>query len=359
MRLLERTLERIRPVDGALATRVQSRLDLLTKPRGSLGRLEELALRCALITGRERPRLTNKVLFVFCADHGVSAEGVSAYPREVTAQMVHNFLRGGAAISVLARHCGVAVKIVDVGVDHDFDPRLPGLIRRKIGYGTANFTRGAAMAREEAVRAVEVGIALTEAAFHDGAQLVGVGEMGIGNSTAAAAVLTACSGIPPEELTGTGTGVSEAVRRRKIAMIRRGLSRNRPDPADPIGVLAHVGGFEIASIAGVCVAGAARNVPVVVDGFIAAAAAWVACALHPAVKERLIFAHLSAEQGHRRVLEALQVKPLFDLGMRLGEGTGAALGMNLVEAAARLLGEMATFDEAGVAENVRRETGEE
>jgi nicotinate-nucleotide--dimethylbenzimidazole phosphoribosyltransferase len=262
--------------------------------------------------------------------------------------MVYNFLRGGAAITVLARQLGIEVRVVDLGVDHDFDPLLPGLIQRKIGRGTANLARGSAMTQKAAVQAVETGITLAEEVIREGAQLLGVGEMGIGNSTAAAALLAAFSGIDPEELTGTGTGIDETLRRRKIAVVRRALACNRPDPADPLGVLASLGGYEIASITGVCLAGAAWRVPVVIDGFIATAGAWAACALHPAIKDRLIFAHLSAEQGHRRVLDALRVNPLLDLGMRLGEGTGAALGMNLVESAVRLLNEMATFAEARV-----------
>ncbi len=348
MAVLEQTLSRIRPLDLTLAGRVQARLDQLTKPRGSLGRLEELALRCALISGQERPQVDAKVLFVFCADHGVTAAGVSAYPRAVTAQMVYNFLHGGAAITVLARQLGITVHVVDLGVDHDFDPHLSGLIQRKIGHGTANLARGPAMSREAAQRAVETGISLAEEAICNGAQLLGVGEMGIGNSTAAAALLAAFSGIAPEELTGFGTGIDETTRRKKVEIVREALACNCPDPADPLGVLARLGGYEIAGITGVCLAGAARQVPVVIDGFIATAGAWVACALHPAVKDRLIFAHRSPEQGHYRVLAALQVQPLLDLGMRLGEGTGAALGMGLVESAVRLLNEMATFAEAGV-----------
>ncbi len=296
MGLLEQTLDRIQPLDLRGADLAQARLDQLTKPRGSLGRLEELAARCALITGQERPRVDGKVLFVFCADHGVSAAGVSAYPREVTAQMVHNFLCGGAAITVLARQLGITVQVVDLGVD----------------------------------------------------AVLGVGEMGIGNSTAATALLSAFSGIAPEELTGSGTGIDETTRRKKVEIVRSALNCNRPDPADPLGVLAKLGGYEIAGIVGVCLAGAAWRVPVVIDGFIATAGAWVACALHPVVKDCQIFAHLSAEQGHDRVLAALQVQPLLNLGMRLGEGTGAALGMGLVESAVRLFNEMATFAEAGV-----------
>ena len=348
MGLLEQTLARIEPLDLRVADLAQARLDQLTKPRDSLGRLEELAARCALITGQERPRVDVKVLFVFCADHGVSVAGVSAYPREVTAQMVHNFLCGGAAITVLARQLGIPVRVVDLGVDADFDPQLPGLIQCKVGRGTANFAQGPAMSRDAARQAVETGISLAEEAIGNGTQLLGVGEMGIGNSTAATALLSAFSGIAPEELTGSGTGIDETTRRKKVEIVRSALNCNRPDPADPLGVLAKLGGYEIAGIVGVCLAGAAWRVPVVIDGFIATAGAWVACALHPVVKDCQIFAHLSAEQGHDRVLAALQVQPLLNLGMRLGEGTGAALGMGLVESAVRLFNEMATFAEAGV-----------
>ena len=350
MQKLTHTLSRILPLNPALARRVQARLDSLTKPQGSLGRLEELALRCALITGQERPQVENKVLFVLCADHGVCDEGVSAYPRAVTAQMVENFLRGGAAITVLARQLGIQVRVVDMGVDYPFEPQMPGLIQCKIAHGTANLARGPAMTRETALRAVETGIALAEEAVREGAQLLGVGEMGIGNSTAAAAVLSALSGLTPAEVTGTGTGIDETVWRKKVEVVDRALSCNRPDPTDPLGVLASVGGYEIAGITGVCLAGTALGVPVVVDGFIATAGAWAACVFHPLVKDRLIFSHTSAEQGHGCVLAALQVKPLLDLGMRLGEGTGAALGMGLVESAVRLCNEMATFAEAGVEE---------
>jgi nicotinate-nucleotide--dimethylbenzimidazole phosphoribosyltransferase len=342
------TFKQIQPIDGSLTAQVQARLDTLTKPRGSLGRLEELALRCALITGRPHPRVDKKVLFLCCADHGVCEEGVSAYPREVTAQMVYNFLRGGAAITVLARQLGISVRIVDMGVDHDFDSHLSGLIHRKIGRGTANFARGPAMSAAAAMRAIETGIELARDAVHDGAQILGIGEMGIGNTTAATALLAALGDFAPEELTGVGTGVDEATRQRKIAVIRQALARNLPRSTDPLGCLARVGGYEIAGMVGICLAGAALRVPVVIDGFIATAAAWMAYALQPAVKEYCIFAHLSAEQGHARVLDVLRVRPLLDLSMRLGEGAGAALGMSLVEASVRLLNEMATFAEAGV-----------
>lgn len=349
MSLLDATLSNIQPLDTSLVVRVQMRLNSLTKPPGSLGRLEVLALQCAAITGRERPRMDNKVLFVCCGDHGVCDEGVSAYPREVTAQMVYNFLRGGAAISVLARQLGITVRVVDMGVDHDFAPELPGLIQRKVAHGTVNFVRGPAMTQTQTLQAIEVGITLATDAIRDGAQLLGVGEMGIGNTTAATAVLSALSGIAPETLTGLGTGVDETGRRRKVAVVKQALAYHQLRSTDPLRALATVGGYEIAGIVGICLAGAALRVPVVIDGFIATAGAWVACTLHPAVKERLIFAHLSTEQGHRHILTALDAQPLLDLHMRLGEGTGAALGMSLVDSAVRILDEMATFAEAGVA----------
>jgi len=257
---------------------------------------------------------------------------------------------GEAIADTAARQLGIPVRVVDLGVDADFDPQLPGLIQCKVGRGTANFAQGPAMSRDAARQAVETGISLAEEAIGNGTQLLGVGEMGIGNSTAATALLSAFSGIAPEELTGSGTGIDETTRRKKVEIVRSALNCNRPDPADPLGVLAKLGGYEIAGIVGVCLAGAAWRVPVVIDGFIATAGAWVACALHPVVKDCQIFAHLSAEQGHDRVLAALQVQPLLNLGMRLGEGTGAALGMGLVESAVRLFNEMATFAEAGVAD---------
>lgn len=353
MGLLDATLKNIQPFDPSLAVRVQMRLNSLTKPIGSLGRLEVLALQCATIAQKERPRVDNKVLFVCCGDHGVCDEGVSAYPREVTAQMVYNFLRGGAAISVLARQFSIAIKVVDLGVDHDFPPELPGLIQRKVARGTANFVSGPAMTPAHMVQAIETGITLATEAIRDGAQLLGVGEMGIGNTTVATALLSALSGIDPHTLTGLGTGIDEKQRRKKLTVVRKALAYHRPDPNDPLQVLANLGGFEIAGIVGICLAGAAARVPVVVDGFIATAGAWVACALHPDVKERLIFAHLSAEQGHRHVLDALDVQPLLDLHMRLGEGTGAALGMSVVDSAVRILDEMATFADAKVSTTKR------
>ena len=350
MEKLRQILKRIRPLDATLTARIQARLNKLTKPRGSLGRLEEIALQCALITGQTPPRAEKKILFVCCADHGVSEEGVSAYPREVTAQMVYNYLCGGAAVSVLARQHGVAIRVVDMGVDHEFPPDLPGLLQKKVGRGTANFTKGPAMTSRAAVRAIETGIELATVEVQAGAQILGVGEMGIGNTTVATALLAVLGGVDPEILTGVGTGVDEPTRQKKVETVRQALTRNYPHAVDPLGCLAKVGGYEVAGMVGVCLAGAALRAPVVIDGFIATAAAWIAYALCPTSKDYFIFAHLSAEQGHARALEILRVRPLLNLEMRLGEGTGAVLGIALVESAIRLLNEMATFDEAGVSD---------
>ncbi len=352
MGLLAETLQRIGLPEACVAARVQERLDSLTKPRGSLGRLEELAQSYAAAVGRERPELRSKSLLVFCADHGVVEEGVSAYPKEVTAQMVYNFLRGGAAINVLARELGIKVVVVDIGVDHDFGA-IPGLTSCKIRRGTCNMARGPAMSEAEAVQGLEVGIRLAEEQIGAGADLLGVGEMGIGNSTAASALLSALTHIPPEDLTGYGTGIDQEAWRHKVGVVKQALAINRSHLKHPLGVLASVGGLEIAGIAGVCLAGAAHRTPVVVDGFIATAGARMACALEPKVRDYLFFAHVSAERGHRLVLEQMGARPLLDLGMRLGEGTGAALGMGLIQAAVRLLNEMATFSEAQVSTRVR------
>jgi nicotinate-nucleotide--dimethylbenzimidazole phosphoribosyltransferase len=348
---LQRTLERIRPVDQTLMDRVQARLDCQTKPKGSLGRLEEFARRFVAITGREEIR--KKVVFTFAGDHGVAAEGVSAFPREVTAQMVINFVAGGAAINALARHAGAEVVVVDMGVDHDFGP-LDGLLDRKVGRGTANFARGPAMTRAEAVRALETGIELALACRSAGVDLVGTGDMGIANTTPSAAIVAAFSGLPPATVTHRGTGIDDAALARKVEVIEHGLALNRPDPHDPVDVLAKVGGFEIGGIAGLIIGCAAEGIPVVVDGFISTAGALIASELHPHIREYLFAAHRSVEIGHTAMLERLQLQPMLDLQMRLGEGTGAALGMTLVEAALRSLREIRTFAEAGVSEGTDR-----
>lgn len=345
--VLQRTLERIRPVNQVLAAEVQARLDRQTKPPGSLGRLEEFARQFVAITGREAIR--RKAIFTFAADHGVAYEGVSAFPREVTAQMVYNFIKQGAGINALARHAGAEVKVVDMGVDHDFGS-LDGLLDRKIDRGTANFTKGPAMSRDEALRCLEAGIALAADCAADGIDLVGTGDMGIANTTPSAAIAAVFTGLPPGRVTHRGTGIDDTTLIRKVQVIEQGLAVNRPDPDDPVDVLAKVGGFEIGGIAGLIVGCAAEGIPVVVDGFISTAGTLIACELHPRVREYLFAAHRSVEIGHAAMLERLALQPMLDLSMRLGEGTGAAVAMTLVEAALRMLREVKTFDEAGVSE---------
>jgi nicotinate-nucleotide--dimethylbenzimidazole phosphoribosyltransferase len=324
---------------------VQARLDCQTKPPGSLGRLEEFACRFVAITGREA--IDHKAIYTFAGDHGVAAEGVSAFPREVTVQMVHNFLAGGAGINALARHAGAKVIVVDMGVDHEFGA-LDGLLDRKVGRGTANIAHGPAMTREAALRCLAAGIALAASCPPAGINLVGTGEMGIANSTSAAAIAAAVTGLPVAQVTHRGTGIDDAALHHKIAVIERALAVNRPDPRDPVDVLAKVGGFEIGGIAGLVIGCAAEGIPVVVDGFISTAGALLAAELHPQVRDYLFAAHRSVEIGHAAMLARMGLEPMLDLGMRLGEGTGAALGMTLVEAALRLLREVRTFEQAGV-----------
>jgi nicotinate-nucleotide--dimethylbenzimidazole phosphoribosyltransferase len=348
MTSLSRILDAIVAPPAGAAAAARRRLDSLTKPPGSLGRLEDLAAGLVALTGAA-PRVERPVVFVFAADHGVAAEGVSAYPQVVTAQMVENFLRGGAAINVLARQAGARVIVADFGVAAPL-PRAGGLVCCRIGAGTANLARGPAMTRDAAVSAIEAGARLAEEAIDGGADLLATGEMGIGNSTAASAITAAITGAPPEAVTGRGTGVDDEGWRRKLGAVRRGLAVNAPDARDGVDVLAKVGGFEIAGLVGVVLGGAARRVPVAIDGFISSAAALVAVTLSPAARHALFAAHRSAEPGHGVALAHLGLEPYLDLGMRLGEGTGAALFIHLARAAARIYGEMATFKSAGVSE---------
>lgn len=310
-----------------LEARIRKRLDSLTKPQGSLGRLEELALQVGLIRGTDTPAVGRKAMLLFCADHGVVEEGVSPFPQEVTAQMVANFRAGGAAITVLCRQYGIEPVIVDMGV----------------GRPTRNFAREPAMSRGDAQRAMDIGMAHAE----DG-ELLGAGEMGIGNSTAAAALLCAFTGIDPREAAGRGTGLDDAGVTKKADVIARALALHLPDPADALGTLAALGGFEIAAIAGLIIGAAQKRRLVVLDGFISCAAALVVRAMEPAALGCVVYSHRSAERGHRRMLEELGARPLLDLDMRLGEGSGAAIGISIVESAIRLYREMATFESAGV-----------
>ena len=349
MELLERTLAKIQPVDEAFAAKAQAKLDNKTKPLGSLGRLEEMARRFAAITENLDPDTSKKVIYTFAGDHGIVEEGISAFPKEVTPQMVLNFLRGGAGVNVLARHVGAEVRVVDVGVDYDFEP-TPGLIISKVAKGTRNFSRESAMTREEAVAAIEVGIALADQAKQEGVSMLGTGEMGIGNTSPSSAIIAALSGSTVRAVTHRGTGINDQALEHKIAVIERGLALNRPNPEDPLEVLTKVGGLEIAGIAGLVLGGAANRIPVVVDGFISTAGALIASEMHPHVKDYIFAAHSSVEIGHGMMLKRIGAEPILDLQLRLGEGTGAVLAMSLMEAGVKVLKEMATFAEAGVAE---------
>ena len=353
---IEETISRITHPDAAIAAEVQRALDAKTKPRGSLGRLEALAVQVAAIRGLLRPAMPVKAIVVMGADHGVVAEGVSAYPPEVTGQMLLNFAAGGAAINVLARQVGAEVVVVDMGVKSPVPESAPGasaIRRERLAAGTANFALGPAMTRAQAAAAVSIGIRLATELVGRGVTLIGVGEMGIGNTTSASAMCAALLGLPPSEVVGRGTGIDDEGMRRKTQVIERALAVNRPERSDPFDVLAKVGGFEIAGLCGVVLGAAAARVPVVCDGFIASTAALVASRRAPNLTGFLIGGHRSVEPGHTRVLESLRLRPLLDLEMRLGEGTGAALAMSLVDAAIRVLAEMATFDSAGVSDSGR------
>jgi nicotinate-nucleotide--dimethylbenzimidazole phosphoribosyltransferase len=336
----------ILPLDEASMEAAQRRLDRLTKPPGSLGKLEEIAVQLAGITSEPIPDLGRKAVIVMAGDHGVCAEGVSAFPAEVTSQMVLNFLNGGAAVNVLARQAGAEVVCVDIGVNADLDH--PGLYARKVRRGTGNIAREAAMAREEAVQAIRIGIRLVDELAEQGYGIFATGEMGIGNTTPSAALFSAFTGRDPDGIVGLGTGIDEAGLRRKVDAVRRALAVNVPDAADPLDVLSKLGGLEIAGLAGVILGAAVRRRPVVIDGFISSAAALAAVRIAPAARAYLIASHMSQERGHAFLLQELGLKPLIHLDMRLGEGTGAALCLPIIEASRKIMSEMATFESAGV-----------
>jgi nicotinate-nucleotide--dimethylbenzimidazole phosphoribosyltransferase len=328
--------------------RAIARLNSLTKPVGSLGRLEEIAARLVAISEKERPQCSGKAIFTMAADHGVTEEGISAYPKVVTRQMVLNFLSGGAAINVLCRHCGIDVIVVDIGVDGEFSG-LSGLLKMKVARGTRNMAREAAMSEAELESALIVGLDLATTAHEQGRTLIGTGEMGIGNTTAASAITAVLTGRSVATVTGRGTGVDDSALKRKMQVIETALAVNHPQRSDPLDILRKVGGLEIVGMTGLIVGAAGRRIPVVVDGFISTAAAAVACAIEPKIRAFIFAGHRSSEPGHSVLLEFLGQKPLLDLEMRLGEGTGAALAMTIIDAAARVLSEMATFSSAGVA----------
>ncbi len=338
----------IPPFDSEAAAATARRLDRLTKPQGSLGRLEGLAIQLAGMTGNPACRFSRRAVVVMAADHGVTEEAVSAYPAEVTAQMVANFAAGGAGINVLARQAHAQVVVVDMGVRQW--AQVPGVLDRRLGPGTKNMAVEPAMTRAQAEAAIAAGRELAAELIAGGAELLVTGEMGIGNTTAASAVTAAMTGRPAAEVTGRGTGLDDGAHAHKVRVVERALALHAPDRDDPLGVLAAVGGFELGGLAGLIIGAAERRVPVVLDGFITGSAALLATALAPDAREYLVAAHRSVEPGHAVILEALGLEPLLDLQLRLGEGTGGALALHLVDAAVAVRDEMATFDEAGVSE---------
>jgi nicotinate-nucleotide--dimethylbenzimidazole phosphoribosyltransferase len=349
MGLLDATLAKIVPQDDAWRTKATQRLDQLIMPHWALGRLMDLAVDLAGMTRSLSPAVTRKTIITMAGDHGVAAEGVSKYPQEVTPQMVLGFVSGMAGISALSRLAGARVIVVDMGVAADLSSlaKAGKIVDKKIAMGTANIAAGPAMTRQQAVRSIEAGIEVVEQ-LAETTDVFGTGDMGIANTTPSTAVVAALTRMPVADVTGRGTGIDDAQLAQKIAVVEKALTLNRPDPSDALDVLAKVGGFEIGGIAGVVLGAAARQKPVVIDGFISTAGAMLAHALCPAAGQYIIAAHRSAEQGHRVMHARLGKEPLLDLGLRLGEGTGAALAMNLVEAAQRILTEVATFDEAHV-----------
>ncbi len=343
---LEALVARIRPVDADAARAAQAALDAKTKPRGSLGELEGLVCRIAGIRGTASPGRLAAALVLAAGDHGYARRGVSAYPQEVTGQMLAAFARGGAAIDVLARETGLRLVVVDAGVAEPL--AAPSIRQVRLGAGTADATAGPAMSREDAANGILAGAGIADELAGEGYGIIATGDMGIGNTTAAAAVCAALLPASPEAVCGRGTGVDDEGLRRKVEAVRSALDVNRPGPADPVGALAAVGGFELAVLTGVCLGAAAAGAVVLLDGFVTGAAALVAARLAPDAAARMVASHRSPEPGHPLVLAELGLRPLLDLGLRLGEGSGAALALPVVSAALALLADMATFESAGV-----------
>ena len=348
MHLLQATIAAIHPPDAAIHQAALQRLADQARPQGSLGVLESLSARLAAIAGTLDVRLKKKIIVTCAGDHGIVEEGVSLFPQEVTPQMVYNFVKGGASVSVLAAHAGAEVRVADLGVNCDFEPNLP-IFHKKIGKGTANFAKQPAMTREEAVRSIEAGIEIVnQLVERESVDMLGTGDMGIGNTSASTAIIAAFSGIAVRELTGRGTGIDDAMLAHKIAVIEKALALHRPDPGDPLDILAKVGGFEIGGLAGLVLGAAAHGIPVVCDGLISTAGALIGCELAPMAKAYLFASHNSVEAGHKYMLDRLGLAPLLDLQFRLGEGTGAAMAMHLLDAATRVLADIKTFAEVGI-----------
>ena len=344
---LQETIQAIKPLDEGAMQAARQRQDELTKPQGALGRIEDISIQIAGITGNPRPKIQDKAIIVMAADHGVVASGVSLYPQEVTAQMMRGFLAGTAAINVLARHIGARVVAVDMGVIGGFEPQ-PNLICKMIDFGTKDMTRGPAMTQQQAIDTIESGIDVIEAEIDKGLDIVGTGDMGIGNTTASAAICAAITGKPIVKVTGRGTGLGDKQLADKIKMIGRALEVNNPDPNNAIDILAKVGGFEIGGLAGVILGAAANRIPVVIDGFISGAAALIAATLCPQATAYMIAGHQSVEIGHKAMYDHMGLEPLLTMNMRLGEGTGGALAMSIAEASCKIPNEMVTFAEAEV-----------
>jgi len=347
VKMWKQAAEQIQPLSRSWLDRARTRLDNLTKPRGSLGFLEKMAERVVAIRQEEVPSLRKKEVLVFVGDHGVVSEGVSAYPQEVTALMVGNFLAGGAAINVLARCAGAEVSVIDIGMKEDLQ-KADGLIRRNVRRGTGNIAKGPAMMLDEAEKAINVGVEMAGEAYERGVSMIATGDMGIGNTTPSSALFSSLLPADVVDVTGRGTGIDEEGVKHKVRVIEEALKVNRASMKDPVSTLAALGGLEIAGICGLCLAGAARRMIVVVDGFISSAGALVAMRMNPVVKDYLFFSHQSSEKGHRTFFKKEGIRPVLDLDLRLGEGTGAALVMQLIEDSVRIYNEMATFEEVGI-----------
>ncbi len=348
MTLLEKTINGIKPLDKESMDQASSRQDILTKPQGSLGRREQLSIQVAGIQRRARPVCEKKAIFTFAGDHNVVyEEGIASAPIEITAQMVSNFSRGGAAVNILANHCGARVVVIDMGVATKYDGN-DSVKNKFIAPGTSNIAKGPAMTREQAISSLEGGIETVLEEIENGLDIMGVGEMGIGNTTPSSAIYSLYTGLDPQLVTGSGAGIDEKKMKKKIEVVKRSLEINNPDKSDAIDVLSKIGGFDIGGMAGAMLGAAANHIPVVVDGFISTAAACLARALSPLVDDYLILSHHSAETGFVHASNHVGQKPLLDLGLRLGEGTGSALGISIVEASIKTINEMATFEQAGV-----------
>ncbi|MBN1823135.1 MAG: nicotinate-nucleotide--dimethylbenzimidazole phosphoribosyltransferase [Endomicrobiales bacterium] len=349
-------IPKISPVDRTIEPGIQQRIDSLTKPVGSLGRLEEIAKRVALIQKTVKPVMAKKSVYVFASDHGVAGSGVSAYPQEVTAEMVRNFLAGGAAINVFAKHTGTAVFVVDAGMKSDVGAKSGNYIVRKTGRSTKNFADEPAMSRKDAEAHVEMGFGLADKAKEDGVDIIAVGDMGIGNTTVAAAVCAACE-LQTESLIDIGTVIDSKTLKKKEKLVKQALKKHKPDPRDIVDVLSKVGGYCIAQMTGFMLKAASNSMPVVLDGFPVSSAALLACRAEPKAAEYMFAGHLSAVKGHKAVLDALKLEPILDLNMRLGEGTGGVLAVSVIEAAVKMMNEMATFEGAGVSKGKEDKNG--